>query len=115
MKLGASCFSEAAKFQKILDIIQAYKESRIIIVVSSLPSVLNLLEDCAKKANTCTSYAHDIDLIKRQHLDLVNAVLEDPVKGEVHQFLSDKFTHLEEVLMDIEEYGLSDNKLDIVL
>ncbi len=115
MKFGESCFSEAAKFQKILEILQMYKGSSLIMVVSSLPNVLELLEDCARKANTCTSYAHDIDLIKRQHLDLVNALLEDPMKGEVHEFLSDKFTHLEEVLADIEEYGLSDNKLDIVL
>lgn len=115
MKFGESCFSEAVKFQKILEILQLYKEKKVIAVISSLPGILDLLEDCAKKANTCTSYAHDIDLIKRQHLAIVSSIIEDPQKTKVHQFLSDKFTHLEEILVDIEEYGLSDNKLDIVL
>ena len=115
MKFGSSCFREAATFQKILEILQKYKEDKIISVVSALPSILDLLEDCANKANTCSSYVHDINLIKRQHLDIINSLMDEPYNTKVQQFLSDKFTHLEEVLEDIEEYGLSDNKLDVVL
>jgi len=115
MKFGESCFQTATTFHKILKILQKYQSYKQIAVVSALPDIIELLRDCARKANTCTSYDHDINLIRRRHLELVDSLLEEPYKTKVKQFLSDKFTQLQEILEDIEEYGLSDNKLDIVL
>ncbi len=115
MKFGAACFQKAASFKKIEMILDLYKDKNEVAVVSALPGITALLEDCAMKANTCSSYDHDINLIKHQHMELVNSMMEDPHKTRVQQFLSDKFTYLDEILKDIEEYGISDNKLDIVL
>ncbi|MFX1297643.1 MAG: aspartate kinase [Promethearchaeota archaeon] len=114
MKFGESCF-QIVNIQKILEILQKYKKNKQIIVVSALPNILDLLEDGAVKANRCSSYIHDINEVKHQHLELVDSLMKDPYSTKIHQFLKDKFTQLQEILEDIEEYGLSDNKLDIVL
>ncbi len=113
MKFDEKCFENATTFQEIFEIFQTYEQYKKVAVVSALPGMIELLDDCANKANTCASYVSEINQIKRQHIDLVNSLMEDKVV--VQQFLSDKFEHLEEILEDIEEYGISDSKLDIVL
>lgn len=115
MEFDESCFTDSTGFQKILDIIQDYKENNLVLVVSALPAIKDLLQDCANKADTCSSYATELNQIKHQHLELIAGCFDETEKERVDTFLADKFTYLEEILDDIEEYGLSDNKLDIVL
>jgi len=115
MQFGESCFHDATGFQKIYDLLQDYKENNLVLVVSALPAIKELLQDCANKADTCSSYATEMNQIKHQHLELIKDLFDNSQKEKVENFLTDKFTYLEEILDDIEEYGLSDNKLDIVL
>ncbi|TFG04195.1 MAG: aspartate kinase, partial [Promethearchaeota archaeon] len=115
LKFGESCFSDAEGFSRICGVLKEYQEQKLVIVVAALPDIINLLEDCAKKANTCTSYAHDVTIIHNKHIELIDALLKGSHQQKAQQFITDKFGHLEEILEDIEEYGLSDNKLDIVL
>ncbi|MHA1266835.1 MAG: aspartate kinase [Candidatus Helarchaeota archaeon] len=114
-KFGESCFIDTASFQQIYEIIRTYDTHKSIVVVAALPGIVSLLEDCAKKADTCASWAQDVNEIRHLHSELTDSLLTEPYREKVNQFLSDKFTHLETILTDIEEYGLSDNKLDIVL
>lgn len=115
LQFDESCFLDSTGFQKIYDIIQEYKENNLVIVVSALPTIKDLLQDCANKADTCSSYTTEMKQIRHLHLDLINGIFDETQKEKVENFLTDKFAHLEEILDDIEEYGLSDNKLDIVL
>ncbi|MHA1129293.1 MAG: aspartate kinase [Candidatus Helarchaeota archaeon] len=115
IKLGRACFQTVANFQKIEEILRIGQNNNLVLVVSALPEIAALLKDCAMKADTCSSYDHDLNMIKRRHLELVQSLMEDPYQSRVQQFFRDKFEYLEEILKDIEEYGLSDNKLDIVL
>ena len=115
MQFAESCLRDAAGIQKIFDIVQEYKENNLVLIVAALPKMKNLLLDCANKADTCSSYASEIKQIQHQHMELIESLFDESYKERVENFLSDKFTHLEEILDDIEEYGLSDNKLDIVL
>lgn len=118
MQFAESCLRDAAGIQKIFDIVQTYmenKENNLVLIISALPKMKNLLMDCANKADTCSSYVNEIKQIQRQHIDLIDNLFDEEYKERVQNFLTDKFTHLEEILDDIEEYGLSDNKLDIVL
>ncbi|MDD1778970.1 MAG: aspartate kinase [Candidatus Helarchaeota archaeon] len=115
MQFAESCLRDAAAIQKIFDIVQKYKENDLVLIVAALPKMKNLLLDCANKADTCSSYVNEIKQIQHQHMELINNLFEGEEGERVQNFLIDKFTHLEEILDDIEEYGLSDNKLDIVL
>ncbi|HUY00201.1 MAG TPA: aspartate kinase [Candidatus Deferrimicrobium sp.] len=115
MQFGVSCLRNATTFQKITEVLQKYQESNLVLVVSALPGIVDLLDDCADKADACTSYVQDLILIRRQHLELIEEILEEPYKTNTQNFLDDKFTQLEDILEDIEEYGVSDSKLDIVL
>ena len=115
MQFAESCLRDAAGIQRIFEIFQQYQGNNLVLIVAALPKMKNLLMDCANKADTCSSYASEIKQIQHQHLELINNLFDEAYKERVQNFLIDKFTHLEEILDDIEEYGLSDNKLDIVL
>ncbi len=114
MQFGESCFRDDSTFQTILDIIKQASETPIVIVVSALPGIRRLLEECANKANTCSSYAQNLNEIKSAHINIMNSLLDEPNKSQADDFLNERFFYLEQILEDVEEYGLSANKLDMI-
>lgn len=124
MKFGGSCLRDSEAFNKILDIVDIYQDrgSGLVFVASALQNVTNKLFDLADLAKRPGKHPSKVDKIiaelEKRHLDVVEDLFVDkyePFGEKVEEFLEIKFSEIESILDEINEFGLEPYYLDYLV
>ncbi|MFW9785590.1 MAG: aspartate kinase [Candidatus Heimdallarchaeota archaeon] len=117
MKFGGSCLSDKNAFHKILKISEIYDNVGRVYVVSAFNGVTNLLLQMAQNVNNETELDKNMAIMEKKHFDIIEEVFKEDsdefynIKGWVDNQLSE----LEEIFVDIREFGLEPYYQDSVL
>ncbi len=120
MKFGGSCLVNAASFQKIVDILNMYKDDHeIICVASALNGVtdrLIKLAESAGKPNLADQIAAEIE---SRHFDIADQIFAaDDAENyyiAVENYVEKRFEEIENTLSEILEFGMKPFYLDSII
>ncbi len=115
MRFGTNCFSDSEAYNKIIDIIKKFKENKMVFVVSALPEVTELLNECTTKANRKQDLTPVLQAIQNKHNQIIHSIFSEYQVHLLEEFLQDNLEKIKEKLDDIKEFGLSPYKRDFVL
>ncbi|MEM2907245.1 MAG: aspartate kinase, partial [Candidatus Odinarchaeota archaeon] len=112
-KLGGSCLIDEKSFEKILTIVDNYKNGGLILVASAMQGVTNQLIKFMQDCNTHSIKPEDvIKELKDKHLKIAGEVIKDEANlNLVSSFLSDLSTQLKEALTKIYDLCLINPQL----
>ena len=116
MKYGGSCLRNAEAFDKILEITNLYKDkNNLVYVASALNGITDLLLKLAQHASDHAAHEHIIDEIRKNHINIIDKILEIKYQILYKEFLDECLNKIEEMLHDIEEYELTPYKIDFII
>lgn len=117
MKFGGSCLTDKSAFNKILRIIDIYKDVKKIFVVSALNGITDLLLKAALNLGEVTITDKNISLIEKRHIDIIEQIFEEDsghyIKAK--DWIDEKLSELDDAFADIKEFGLEPYYRDYVL
>ncbi len=115
MKFGGGCLVEPSSIKMVLKIIKQYQKEKLIIITSALSGITDLLIESAHKADRKEDYQNNIKKIKDIHLKVID-IIENAVYSEMAEnHLNDEIKELNEMLREIEIFGLTPYKLDFIM
>jgi aspartate kinase len=117
MKFGGSCLVDNSAFEKILKIIEIYKYSKKVLVVSALNGITDILLSTAQNIKNSTILDKNMAILEKRHFDLIEQIFDE---DSVHyltakDWVDEKLSSLEEVFADVEEFGLEPYYKDNIL
>ncbi|MHA1409567.1 MAG: aspartate kinase [Candidatus Odinarchaeia archaeon] len=112
-KLGGSCLRDAESFDKIVAIIDNYKDTGLVLVASALQGVTNQLidfmESCSARELTPTQI---IEKIKEKHISVANVIIKDEETLKLAiSFIGDLSQQLKQALLKIYDFCSINPKL----
>jgi aspartate kinase len=115
MKFGGSCLKNPESMNKIINILKKYKDNELLLVASALSGITDKLIRATNNANKKLNYYSLTNEIKKSHLDIIEKI-NDPVYLEMAEnHLMDHLDDLNNMLSEIEIFGLTPYKLDYVI
>ncbi|MFX0103816.1 MAG: aspartate kinase [Candidatus Hodarchaeota archaeon] len=118
MKIGGSCLTEAASLNKILKIMDMYKDANIVFVASGFSGVTDNLIEVAKLADKKDEiYKEKMKALKTLHDNINSSIFKDQVINleNTSDYINTCMRRLEEMCEQISDYGLEKFRLDFVM
>lgn len=114
MRFGRNCLSDSSAYEKITEITNKYKDSKLIYVVSALPEVTDLLQECIIKAERHQDYNATFQTIQNKHNQIIHSVFPEYQGSLLDEFLEENLEKIKGKLEDIREFGVSSYKIDYI-
>ncbi|MHA1311251.1 MAG: aspartate kinase [Candidatus Helarchaeota archaeon] len=115
MKFGGSCLTSPNSINTVIKIIDQYQDNELILVLSAMSGMTDLLIKIAKMADQKTEYHDLIRKIKTEHIKLIELITNPIYLEMAENYLNSQINSLEEMLNEIEIFGLTPYKLDFVM
>ncbi len=117
MKFGGSCLLDKTAFDKILRIINIYKDVKKIFVASAFNGITDLLLKTALNLEDLKATDQNIALIEKRHFDIIEQIFVEDSEHYIKakDWVDDKLSELDDAFSDIREFGLEPYYRDYVL
>ncbi|MFX1498710.1 MAG: aspartate kinase [Promethearchaeota archaeon] len=117
MKFGGSCLNDQAAFNKILKISEIYDNVKRVYVASAFNGVTDLLLKMAQNVSNETQLDKNMAILEKKHFDIIEEIFKDDSEEfyKTKEWVDQKLSELEEIFVDIREFGLEPYYKDSVL
>lgn len=119
MKVGGSCLTSADALRKLMNIVNAYKNtSQMVFVASAFSGVTDrLIELAALASEKKEAYKEKVTALRKSHEDIVTALFKDNIiyLENASDFLNKSMHDLEEILEQVFDYGMETFRNDYVI
>jgi aspartokinase/homoserine dehydrogenase 1 len=117
MKFGGSCLVNNTAFEKIIKILEIYKDYRKILVASALNGITDLLLTTAMNVSDHAILDKNMAILEKRHFDIIEQIFGDDSIHYVNakDWVDEKLSSLEEIFADVEEFGLEPYYKDSIL
>ncbi len=115
MRFGRSCLRDINVYNKMLEIIDQYKDSKLIFVIPALPEITELLGESILKSERHEDVSSILQNIQNKHNQVIHSIFSEYQVHLLEEFLQDNLEKIKEKLEDIEEFGISNYKIDFVI
>ncbi|MFX0011283.1 MAG: hypothetical protein ACFE9R_13285, partial [Candidatus Hermodarchaeota archaeon] len=117
MKFGGSCLVNNTAFEKIIEILEIYKDYRKILVASAFNGITDLLLATAMNVSDSAILDKNMAILEKRHFDIIEQIFDD---DSIHylnakDWVDEKLSNLEEIFADVEEFGLEPYYKDSIL
>ncbi|NVM04938.1 MAG: hypothetical protein HWN67_21635, partial [Candidatus Helarchaeota archaeon] len=115
MRFGRNCLTDINAYNKILEIINQYKDSKLAFVIPALPEITELLEESTLKSERHEDVSSILQSIKNKHNQIIHSIFSEYQVHLLDEFLQDNLEKIKEKLDDIKEFGISSYKSKFVI
>jgi aspartate kinase len=117
MKFGGSCLVNNTAFEKIIKILEIYKDYRKILVVSAFNGITDLLLATAMNVHDNAILDKNMAILEKRHFDIIEQIFNDDSIPylKAKDWVDEKLSNLEEIFADVEEFGLEPYYKDSIL
>jgi len=117
LKFGGTSMGSADAMQRTLAIITRPRKERVAaVVVSAMSGVTNALIEIAKKAAAGGDYARGVEALRKQHVDVVRALISERNRADSIETVSNLINYLEDVVTGVRRVlSLSPDALDHIM
>ncbi|NVM18553.1 MAG: aspartate kinase [Candidatus Lokiarchaeota archaeon] len=117
MKFGGSCLIDKSAFNKILDILNIYKNAKKIIVASAFNGITDLLLNTAHNVNNSKVLDDNMAILENKHFSTIEQIFEEDSEQYIKAklWVDEKLSELEDTFADIKEFGLEPYYQDYIL
>jgi aspartate kinase len=117
MKFGGSCLKDKKAFEKILNILTIYKDSKKILVASAFNGITDLLLKTAENLDNPDQVNKNLSMLEKKHLNVINQIFhrDSSFYSNSMDWVDERLSELDNVFGDIEEFGLEPYYKDYVL
>ncbi|MFX1391512.1 MAG: aspartate kinase [Promethearchaeota archaeon] len=117
MKFGGSCLKDKIAFEKIFRITNIYSDVSKIYVTSALNGITDLLLKTGISLENKKETEENLALIKKKHIDIIEEIFlkNSEYYNNSKNWIDEKLSQLEELIVDINEFGLEPYYKDYIL
>ncbi|MFX0136157.1 MAG: aspartate kinase [Candidatus Hodarchaeota archaeon] len=115
MRFGRNCLTDINVYNKMLEIINQYKDSKLVFVIPALPEITELLEESTLKSERGEDVSSILQTIKNKHNQVIHSIFSEYQIHLLDEFLQDNLEKIKEKLEDIKEFGISSYKTNFVI
>jgi len=116
MKFGGSCLVNHQAFEKIYNITKLYQNEKKIYVASAFNGITDLLLNTAKDVADEKSIDKNMAIIETRHKEIIEDIFKEESLhyGKALDWLDSKLSELNDVLVDLKEFGMEPYYVDYV-
>ncbi|GAG95211.1 unnamed protein product, partial [marine sediment metagenome] len=98
-KFGGSCLKDKQSFNKILAIINIFKDKKKVLIFSALNGITDLLLKTAQNLENSKEVDKIIAFIEKRHIDIIEQIFEEDSKYylKAKDWIDEKLSELEDV------------------
>ncbi len=117
MKFGGSCLIDKSAFNKILEILNIYKNDKKIIVASAFNGITDLLLNTAHNVNDSRVLDDNMAILEKKHFNAIEQIFDEDSEHyfKAKIWVDEKLSELEDTFSDIKEFGMEPYYQDYVL
>lgn len=117
MKFGGSCLVNKNAFNKILEILNIYKNVKKIIVSSAFNGITDLLLNTAHNINDSKVLDNNMAILEKKHFNVIDQIFDEDSESYIKAkiWVDEKLSELEDTFADIKEFGLEPYYQDYIL
>lgn len=117
MKFGGSCLRDKKAFEKILNILTIYKNSKKILVASAFNGITDLLLKAAENLDNPEKVNENIRMLEKKHMEIIDQIFDrnSTFYSNSMDWVDERLSELDSIFGDIEEFGLEPYYKDYVL
>ncbi|MHA1386187.1 MAG: amino acid kinase family protein, partial [Candidatus Helarchaeota archaeon] len=115
MRFGKNCLTSPDSYTQIIEILKKFKDSKLVFVISALPEVTDLLNECIIRAERKQDINSTLQAIQNKHNQIIHSVFSEYQVHLLDEFLQDNLEKIKEKLDDIKEFGISPYKSNFIL
>lgn len=117
MKFGGSCLIDRSAFNKILDILNIYKNVKKIIVASAFNGITDLLLNTAHSVNDPRVLEDNMAILEQKHFTIIEEIFDEDSEHYIKAklWVDEKLSELEDTFADVKEFGLEPYYQDYIL
>ncbi len=117
MKIGGSCLIDKSAFNKILEILNIYKNVKKIIIASAFNGITDLLLNTAQSVDNPKALDDNMAILEKKHFNTIEQIFDEDsehyMKAKI--WVDGKLSELEDTFSDIKEFGMEPYYQDYVL
>jgi aspartate kinase len=117
MKFGGSCLIDKNAFNKILEILEIYRDFKKIIIASAFNGITDLLLNTAENVNNSRVLDNNMAILENKHFTAIDQIFDEDSEQffKAKLWVDEKLSELEDTFADIKEFGLEPYYQDFIL